>query len=57
MGVRVTPTPTLILAITLALTLGVTLVLAPPPVNTSFQNPLGQNVRPLPELNEYNVKL
>ena len=46
-GVRVTPTPTLILAVTLALTLGVTLVLATPPVNTSFQNPLGQNVRPL----------
>ena len=45
--VRVTPTPTLILAITLTLTLGVTLVLATPPVNTSFQNPLGQNVRPL----------
>ena len=45
--VRVTPTPTLILAVTLTLTLGVTLVLATLPVNTLFQNPLGQNVRPL----------
>ena len=41
------------------LVLPLTLVLTTPPVNTSFQNPLGQNVRPLvlKKKNSYSLEL